>query len=234
MALSTPLWANREAAGYELAALLTAWADRGRSTSVIGLPRGGVAVAAAVAERLHLPLGSWAVRKLASAAAPEYALGALAAGGVVVWNPTALASGQLSPVVQHQLIEAAAPEVTRRQQCFGQGDGQSLRGRQLLVVDDGIATGMTVRAALQALRRCQPAELVLAVPVLDRELVADLRPLVDALISVVAVENLRAVGNFYADFNQLSDNDVTALLQQARQREQKRVQDSDPQRPAKR
>ena len=219
MAPSPHLWANRQAAGHELAALLTPWANRGQSTTVIGLPRGGVAVAAAVAERLHLPLGSWAVRKLASPKQPEYALGALAAGGVVVWNPAALACGELNPGLQQQLIEVAESEVKRRQQCFGQDDGKSLRGRHLLVVDDGIATGMTVRAALQALRQCHPAELVLAVPVLDRELVAQLRPLVDQLIAVVAVDHLRAVGAFYADFSQLSDNEVVALLQQARERE---------------
>ncbi len=212
------LWANRRAAGLELATLLQRWADQAQSTTVIGLPRGGVAVAAAVAEQLHLPLGCWAVRKLSRPLAPEYAVGALAAGGVVVWNPTAISRGNISQREQQQLINAATAEVERRQQRFGQSDARTLQGRRLLVVDDGIATGMTVRAALQALRQCQPSELVLAVPVLDRQLVSELQPLVDAVIAVVAVDNLMAVGTFYDDFRQLSDTDVVNLLAEAKDR----------------
>ena len=212
MGISPFLWSNRHAAGLELAALLQRWADQSQNTTVIGLPRGGVAVAAAVAQTLHLPLASWAVRKLAMPLEPEYAIGALASGGVVVWNREALVASHLSQHEQQQLVEVASSELKRRQQRFGQLEAKALLGRRLLVVDDGIATGMTVRAALQALRHCRPAELVLAVPVLDRRLLEELRPLVDALIAVVAVDNLRAVGAFYADFHQLSDDDVMALL----------------------
>lgn len=212
MGASPFLWANRHAAGLELATLLQRWADQPQSTTVIGLPRGGVAVAAAVAQTLHLPLGSWAVRKLATPLQPEYAIGALAAGGVVVWNREALAAHRISPHEQQQLVAAASTEVERRQQRYGQLNPNHLRGRRLIVVDDGIATGMTVRAALQALRQRFPAELVLAVPVLDRRLVEELKPLVDALVAVVAVDNLRAVGAFYADFGQLSDDEVITLL----------------------
>ena len=217
MLITPHLWPDRWAAGLELAQSLQAWAGQAETTTVIGLPRGGVVVAAAVAERLRLPLASWAVRKLARANEPEYAVGALAPGNVVVWNPAALAAGTLTPLEQQQLVAAATPELKRRSIRFGDPDGQTLQGRRLLVVDDGIATGMTVRAALQSLRQWEPKELVLAVPVLDQSLVNQLRPLVDALVAVVAVDHLRAVGVFYDHFEQLRDEDVIALLQRARQ-----------------
>jgi len=216
MAVPHHLWPNRWEAGIALAGRLQRWRDRADSTTVIGLPRGGVAVAAAIAQQLHLPLRCWAVRKLASPLEPEYALGAIASGGSVVWNQAALARTPLSQTQRERLVAAAMPELLRRQQRFGDARPQDLRGRHVIVVDDGIATGMTVRAALLALRRSRPERLILAVPVLDAELVEELRPLVDALVAVIAVPGLYAVGAFYDDFSQLRDADVQALLQQAR------------------
>ncbi len=207
------LWKDRRAAGLQLAERLRPWAHQAQTTTVIGLPRGGVAVAAAVAEQLQLPLASWSVRKLALPSAPEYALGALAAPDVVVWNPRAWGATRLNAAQQQALVDAARPELERRRQRFGDPDPAALRGRHLIVVDDGIATGMTVRAALQALRHCDPAELVLAVPVLDQRLVDSLSPLVDALVAVAIVSGLRAVGDYYDDFSQVSDPMVEQLLQ---------------------
>ena len=207
------LWKDRRAAGLQLAERLRPWAHQARTTTVIGLPRGGVAVAAAVAEQLQLPLASWSVRKLALPSAPEYALGALAAPDVVVWNPGAWGAARLNAAQQQALVDAARPELDLRRLRFGDPDPAALHGRHLIVVDDGIATGMTVRAALQALRRCEPAELVLAVPVLDQRLVSALTPLVNALIAVAIVSGLRAVGEYYDDFSQVSDREVEQLLQ---------------------
>ena len=135
------LWKDRRAAGLQLAERLLPWALQAQTTTVIGLPRGGVVVAAAVAEQLQLPLASWSVRKLALPTAPEYALGALAAPDVVVWNPGAWHSARLNAAQQQALVEAARPELERRRQRFGDPDPAALRGRRLLVVDDGIATG---------------------------------------------------------------------------------------------
>ena len=215
MAIPHPLWPNRWEAGLALAQRLQRWRDGANTTTVIGLPRGGVAVAAAIAEQLHLPLRCWAVRKLASPLAPEYALGAIASGGSVVWNQAALVRNHLSPGEQDQLVAAATPELMRRQRLFGEARVQDLCERHLIVVDDGIATGMTAIAALLALRRSNPARLTLAVPVLDADLVDKLRPLVDELVAVTIVNGLRAVGAYYDDFSQLSDADVQRLLQRA-------------------
>lgn len=213
MTRTSVLWQDRRAAGLQLAEHLRPWAQRAQTTTVIGLPRGGVAVAAAVAEQLQLPLASWSVRKLALPTSPEYALGALAAPDVVIWNPGAWGAARLNAAQRQALVDAARPELERRRQRFGDPDPAALRGRHLIVVDDGIATGMTVRAALQALRRCEPAELVLAVPVLDQCLVSALSPLVDALIAVAIVGGLEAVGCYYHDFSQVSDRTVEQLLQ---------------------
>lgn len=212
------LWRNRRAAGLALAEHLQHWRNQAQSTVVIGLPRGGVAVAAAVAEQLQLPLLCWGVRKIALPDAPEYAVGAMASGGAVVWNPAAVAAGALSDSQRRLLVAAASRELERRQDLFGAPPASRLQGRRLIVVDDGIATGMTVRAALQALRQQGPLELILAVPVLDRQLLPELQPLVDHLIAVLAVDGLRAVGAFYEDFSQLDDAAVLQLLDQARQR----------------
>lgn len=209
------IWPNRWAAGLALAQRLSARRDRAAGTTVIGLPRGGIAVGAAVAQQLNLPLASWSVRKLALPHKPEYALGAIAAGGAVVWNPAALRQTAISPQIKQQLIDSESQELSRRQHLFGDPPGSALQGRHLIVVDDGIATGMTVLAALHSLQQLAPAELVLAVPVLDRELVSSLEDLVDSLVAVQVVDGLQAVGAYYDDFSQLSDNDVLALLQQS-------------------
>jgi predicted phosphoribosyltransferase len=179
---------------------------------VIGLPRGGVAVAAEVAEQLHLPLASWAVRKLAHPAAPEVAVGAIAPGGVLIWDEPYLRQLHLDPLLRRQLVAQQDDELRRRQRLFGDPPPASLRGRPLLVVDDGVATGLTVRAALESLRQAKPAQLVLAVPVIDQLVAARLRPLVDELVALAEVAGLMAVGAWYERFEQLDDAQVKALM----------------------
>ncbi|MEB3235037.1 MAG: phosphoribosyltransferase family protein [Cyanobacteriota bacterium] len=209
------IWPDRWAAGLELAQRLEPWRGRSGETVVLGLPRGGIAVAAAVAQTLALPLGSWAVRKLALPSHPEYAIGAIAAGGVVIWNPAAMGLLGANGGRRQQLINAESPELSRRQQRFGDPPAAALRGRHLIVIDDGIATGMTVLAALQSLRQLAPAELVLAVPVLDRRLMTSLQARSDSLVALRIVEGLQAVGAYYDNFEQLSDREVLELLAQA-------------------
>lgn len=171
-------------------------------------------MAAAIADRLELPLATWAVRKLAHPAAPEYAIGALAPLGVVLWDSQAVGLAGLDPAQQEQLLDQQRQELQRRQRHFADPDPALLRGRHLLVIDDGIATGYTVRAALQSLRRAAPASLVLAVPVLDRRVLPLLEPLVDQLVALAVVDHLRAVGEWYEHFEQLEDQQVLALLGQ--------------------
>ena len=167
-----PLWRDREAAGRELAGR---WLSlKGRpDTLLIGLPRGGVAVAAAMADVLELPLGTCAVRKIADPAWPEFAIGAVAPGGVVLWGEPG-AEALRNDDQLRQLVRQQQAELLRRQSRYGDPDPRSLAGLHLVVVDDGIATGLTARAALVSLRRLAPASLNLAVPVVDRRVVPDL------------------------------------------------------------
>ena len=210
-----PLWRDRREAGEALADALMVWrADP--SAVVIGLPRGGVVVAAAVAEALELPLASWAVRKLAHPQAPEVAVGAIAPGGVLLWDEPYLRQLHLDPLLRRHLVAAQDRELHRRQRLYGDPPAARLRGRSLLVVDDGIATGLTVRAALESLRQAQPARLVLAVPVLDARLVDRLSPLVDQLVALAVVPALQAVGLWYERFEPVEDPEVQALLAAAR------------------
>jgi putative phosphoribosyl transferase len=208
-----PLWRDRQAAGLALA---ERWADiRGRDdTLLIGLPRGGVAVAAAMADGLALPLASWAVRKITAPAWPEVAIGAVAPGGVVLWGPPEHARG-LSREQRSQLVRQQQAELLRRQRRYGDPDPRSLAGLHLVVVDDGIATGLTARAALLSLRRLGPASLGLAVPVVDQRLVPELEALVERLEILAVVPHLEAVGPWYERFEQLKDNAVVRLLARA-------------------
>jgi putative phosphoribosyl transferase len=211
--LQPPLWLDRHQAGCALAACCclgqSPAARRGlASPLLLALPRGGVAVAAPMARRLGMPLATWSVRKVADPADPEVAIGAVAPGGVILWRPGA---GPPAAVRQGWLA-AEQRELERRRRCFADPDPGSLRGRRLLVVDDGIATGMTLEAALLSLRRLGPAGLELAVPVADRRLLAHLRPLVDRATVLAVVDGLQAVGPWYRHFPQLSDGEVLELL----------------------
>lgn len=211
MHLTPPLWRDRHDAGRALGRQMAARGPLPPQTLLLALPRGGVAVAAAMAAELRLPLRSWCVRKIADPAWPELAIGAIAGDGVSVWRGGAGASREALARQQGWLQQQQA-ELRRRQRLYGDPAPADLMGRPLIVVDDGIATGMTVLAALQSLRQLGPASLTLAVPVLDRSLVGRLEPLLERLEALAVVDNLRAVGEWYERFEQLQDQDVLALL----------------------
>ena len=178
---------------------------------LLALPRGGVAVAAAMARILRLPLATWSARKLADPSQPEFAIGAIAPGEVVLWE---LPQGAPWPSAdqRQRLVDQQRQELRRRQLVFGDPDPAALHQRHLILVDDGIATGLTARAALQSLRQLQPASLCLAVPVLDRRVGDTFRALVDRLVVLEEVDGLQSVGQYYKDFEQLRDDTVLALL----------------------
>lgn len=209
--LQPPLWRDREEAGRALARRCADQRHQAATTTLIGLPRGGVPVAAVMAAELQLPLATWAVRKVVDPALPEVAIGAVAAGGVVVWREGP--QGTLAALARRRgWLATAENELKRRQQRFGDPTPRQLEGRHLIVVDDGIATGMSVRAALLSLRQTRPAHLTLAVPVVNAEVALELRRLVDRLEALATVSQLQAVGLWYERFDQLDDQAVLALL----------------------
>lgn len=183
---------------------------------VIGVPRGGIVVAAAVAHRLGLPLCSWCARKLAAEVSPEYAIGAIAPGGVqLIHGDEARRLGMEGAALERAIARETA-ELERRRSRYGDPPADALRRRHLLVVDDGLATGLTIEAILRSLMQLSPASLRLAVPVADGTTIDRLRPLVDDLLVLRRVRWLRSVGEWYDDFRPVDDATVIDLLVRGR------------------
>lgn len=205
---------DRMAAGRALAGLLEGY--RGSDAMVLALPRGGVPVAWEIARALDLPLDLLPVRKLGMPGHAEYALGAIAGGGVRVLNPQALHGAAPDPEYLEQVTARERRELERREQLYrGERPPPSLRGRTVLLVDDGLATGATMRAAVQAVRRQAPARIVLAVPVASREALAELRARVEEIVCPLVPDWLSSIGEWYLDFAQTEDARVLSILAEA-------------------
>ena len=207
---------DREEAGRALAERLGAM--KPQRPVVLALPRGGVPVALPVARALRAPLDLLMVRKLGLPGQPELAAGAVVDGETheVVFNPHVLRASGLSEADFAAVIDARLKEIEeRRERYLGGRAPVPVAGRTAIVVDDGIATGATVKAALRGLRARAPAAIVLAVPVAPRDVVPELEPLVDELICLETPDPFYAVGMHYRNFGQVSDAEVVAGLQEA-------------------
>jgi putative phosphoribosyl transferase len=212
---------DRRDAGERLARRLLAY--RRERPVVVALPRGGVAVASEVAKELGAPLDVLVVRKVGVPFEPELAMGAVAEGmpPVVVRNEAVLLHTRVSEAQFQDALALATRELIRRKHLFrGDREPLNVEGRTVLLVDDGIATGATVRAAIEALRRRRPKSLVLAVPIAPTDVVDELRPLVDAVVCLDERAYLGVIGHHYADFRPVTEEDVVrALLRDATGRE---------------
>ena len=204
---------DRHQAGRVLAQMLESY--RGRAgLLVLALPRGGVAVGFEVAQALQAPLDVFVVRKLGFPGHEEYAIGAIASGGVRVINPEA--DQMVSHAELNAVIEREQEELQRREKLYrNQRPPLALRGRHVIVVDDGLATGSTMRAAVLAIRQQQPAHLTVAVPVGAPDSCESLRDLADEVICAATPTPFRAVGLWYENFPQASDDEVRTLLEEA-------------------
>jgi putative phosphoribosyl transferase len=210
-----PLWVNRYAAGLALAEIFSKGDGISTNTLLLALLRGGVPVAAAMARQLNLPLTTWSVRKIADPAQSEVAIGAIAAGGTVVWRDAEQAGQWAAMAIRHGWLQSQQKEMARRQHLFGDPAPQQLHNCHLIVVDDGIATGMTAKAALLSLGKVDAASLSLAIPVIDSSVAQQLAPLVDRLEALAYVAELSSVGLWYQHFPQLSDSEVLEYLDSA-------------------
>jgi putative phosphoribosyl transferase len=213
------LFDNRRDAGRKLAAKLSHYRDE--DPLVLGLPRGGVPVAFEVALVLGAPLDVWVVRKIGAPRQPELGMGAISEGGGLFLDHTLARAVGATEADIASIVKRETAEVGRRVRRFrADRPAPDVRGRTVILVDDGIATGGTVRAAVQAIRRLAPRRLVLAVPVGALPTVEALRPEVDDLVCLYAPADLGAIGAFYWNFEQTEDEEVVELLESAR-REQR-------------
>jgi len=212
------LFRNRTDGGRALAAKLQAYANR-PDVLVLALPRGGVPVGFEVARALHAPLDVFLVRKLGLPGHEELAMGAIASGGVRVLNDEVMRLVRVPPEVVDMVAAEEQQELARRERTY-RGDRQpvNVRGRTVILVDDGLATGSTMRAAAAALRGMHPNKIIVAVPVAAAETCAEMKGEVDEVICGATPSPFRAVGLWYQDFSQTSDDEVRELLQQAAQR----------------
>lgn len=209
---------DRSEAGRLLARELAAYAGR-RDVLVLGLPRGGVPVAFEVARALGVPLDVFIVRKLGVPGHREYAMGAIASGGIRVLNESVVRQLGIRPEAVAAVVAEEERELHRRERAYrGHGAAQPVAGKTVILVDDGIATGSTVRAAIRGLRRLHPARLVLAVPTAAASTADELRPEVDEWVALSTPEDFEAVGRWYEDFSPTEDAEVTALLERAKER----------------
>ncbi|MEW5762490.1 MAG: phosphoribosyltransferase family protein [Bacillota bacterium] len=205
------LFADRFDAGRRLGKRLV---EEGiRADLVLAIPRGGVVVGAEVARALGVPLDVIVPRKIGAPHNPEYAVGAVTEDGSVIWDEEALDALRLSAAELAPQVSRQVQEIARRTRLYrGDAPRLSWTGKRVIVVDDGIATGLTTLAALRFLKKARPREVILAVPVASPQALAMLRPEVDRAVSLLVPELFFAVGQFYREFEQTTDEEVIALL----------------------
>jgi len=209
-------FADREDGGRRLATALAAY--RGDANAIVlGLPRGGVVTAAAIAEALELPFDVLVVRKLGTPGQEELAMGAIGPGGIRVLNEDVVGALRISDSQIEAETRHETEELERREALFRGGQAPlQLEGKIVILVDDGLATGSTMAAAVSVVRRHHPAKIVLAVPVAPIDTVERFEPMVDELLCLETPSPFYAVGSWYSDFTQVEDDEVVRLLERAR------------------
>lgn len=208
------IYADRREAGRRLAEALESY--RGQDLLVLGVPRGGVVVAAEVARALRAPLDVVIARKIGAPQQPELAIGAVVSGDHIrLLDDYAIHYLRVPPEYVERETQRQLEEIRRRVEQYRGGRPEpAVEGRTVIVVDDGIATGYTVRAALAGLNRRNPGRLVLAIPVAPPAAVEDARRIADDVVCLQTPEPFHAVGNWYEDFDQTSDEEVVQLLRE--------------------
>lgn len=207
------VFSSREAAGQELGRVLR---DQGaRADLILGLPRGGVVVAAEVARVLNLPLDVLIVRKIGHPLHREFAVGAMAEGGVVVFDEAVIGTNPIVRTELNEVIEEERHRLQDYQARFHRGGLAVLAGKAVLLVDDGLATGATTEAAVLAARKQQAARITVAAPVASTNAVQRLQRVADEVVALVVDPDFDAVGRYYETFSQTTDEEVLELLKAA-------------------
>jgi predicted phosphoribosyltransferase len=221
---------DRRHAGRVLAAALQKYAGR-RDVVVLAVPRGGVPVAYEIATRLGVPLDVFVVRKLGLPGHEELAMGAIASGGVLVLNRPVIEQLAISEATLQRVIAKEQAELARREQMYRQGRPPlDVTGKISILVDDGLATGSTMRAAIAALRQLGARGIVVAVPIAAPSTCEELESVADEVVCAATPEPFHAVGLWYADFEQTTDDEVRELLEEAAREQASREQGDAPSR----
>ena len=208
---------NRADAGRKLAGQLKRYVNE-KNVIVLGLPRGGVPVAFEVASALNAPLDVFVSRKLGVPGQEELAFGAISSGGVRVLDPEIVQAAAVSDLQIERITAREKVELERREATYRGGRPPlEIAGATVILVDDGVATGSSVRAAISALRQMKPQRIVLATPVIPAATYQRLRTEVDDLVCVVMPEGFYGIGQFYEDFSQVTDEEVINLLRRGAQ-----------------
>jgi len=211
------IFANRKEAGQKLAQRLRKYANRG-DVIVLGAPRGGVPVAFEIATDLKAPLDVFVLRKLGVPGREELAFGAIASGGVRILNRDIVEGLGITGLDIERVTRAENQELERRERAYRGGKPPlEISGLTVILVDDGVATGSTMKAAIRALRQMKPARIVIAVPVAPPSTCNQLQFEADELVCLEMPEPFYGVGQFYSDFSQVSDEEVKELLDTASQ-----------------
>ena len=219
---------NRIDAGRQLAEKLAQYANRS-DVLVLALPRGGVVVGYEVARFLNVPLDVFVVRKLGVPGREELAMGAIASGGLRALNGNVVETLQIPEEVLDAVAAKERRELERRERAYrGDRPTPDLQGHTIILVDDGIATGSTMRAAVEALRQLEPSRLVVATPTAALSTVRNLRQDVDELVAVMTPADFGGVGEWYKDFSQTTDDEVRELLERSAQWEVGEVEQTFP------
>ncbi len=207
---------NRTDAGQKLAEKLAAYTNHPNAI-VLALPRGGVPVGYEISKALQIPLDAFLVRKLGTPGQEELAMGAIAMGNICVFNDFVVASQNISKTTINLIIDREQKELARRNQVYRAGrPAPNLKDKMIILVDDGLATGATMRAAVLAIKQMQPAQIIVAVPVSAYDTYLEFTQLVDEVICLQTPEPFSAIGLWYDDFSQTSDSEVQTLLARAK------------------
>jgi putative phosphoribosyl transferase len=205
------MFQNRQQAGQKLAKNLQQY--KSKNPIILGIPRGGVVVAHEVAKALQAPLDVIVARKIGAPLQPEFAIGAIAPGGISVFNQESVRYFSLNKQDLNVLVSREQQEMERRIELYRAGRKKlDLKNQTVIVIDDGLATGLTALAAVRSVKKAGAKEIILAVPVAAADTIRKMQPEVDKIICLTASEDFGAVSRFYADFPQTSDEEVIGLL----------------------
>lgn len=211
--MTSPVFVDRRDAGRKLAAVLAPWPALRGPVAVLGLARGGVPVAYEVAHVLHAPLDVMIVRKVGVPGHEEFAMGAIASGGVRIVNDDVIQSLGISADTFEQVAARETRELERREQMYRAGEAPMvLVGHAVIVADDGVATGASMLAAVAAVRQLRAHQVIVATPLIGSSALARLQEAADDVVALASLDDMGSVGAGYADFRQTGDDEVRALL----------------------